>query len=593
MSAKNPIRLLGALALAALAMAACSEEKSDLRLSVAVSKARLSFGDVPSGTRLSKSVTFTNDGDYPVFISSYLILDPTGPAKFRAPTVAIGPTEAPPTLAPGKSVEVPVSMEVGGATGVSTARLAIVWDPFGSVKPTPLFVDLEANVVDSLTCSACETPPADRCVSATDLLIHSPTSASSCSEGRCGFRQRVIACPAGCDFLKLACNPLVCRQEPPVLLAATQGTAEDVQGFAAASMRWSFETVWTDGAVSPAVTWANQVMPTGTFFEPASARVQLGKLVPQAMANAIGADSELGNLLVVVAEAEGKSGLHALRYGGGLRSQPASVRVTGEASAEVSQPSVVAGAGRRAEYGVAWLDGRAGAGGIRFTRVSATTGAVLAEPIEITGGAGGKIVSGPSLVWVPETTQQSWVVAWADTRDGEGGEIYLRRLAVSGQPIGEPVRVTDAAGVSAQPHLVVMADALWVTWIDARSGRTAVMARKVSFAGVPTGDEETVYTALTGTVTAVKAGVSGTIHGYAWLYEDPDPKVAGVYGLIKGVPGLLDPTPVRFAAAEGAGGLALLPTYDQFGVMWTAKQAGRQGKDLMFQRLCADLPGDE
>jgi len=119
------------------------------------------------------------------------------------------------------------------------------------------------------------------------------------------------------------------------------------------------------------------------------------------------------------------------------------------------------------------------------------------------------------------------------------------------------------------------------------------MARKVSFAGVPTGDEQTVYTALTGTVTAVKAGVSDTIHGYAWLYEDPDPKVAGVYGLIKGVPGILDPTPVRLAAAEGAGGLVLLPTYDQFGVMWTAKQAGRQGKDLMFQRLCADPPGDE
>lgn len=566
-------------------LASCSGASGpELVLSAKLSSTTMAFGEVPSGSRLLRTVTVTNDGDYPFWIESQTIGNIVGPAVFRVADVE-KPTDGTlrKSITKGRSVTIPVTLEVGASSGAATAQLLITYNPGASVPQPPLVVDITATVVDSLMCGSCETQPPDRCLTSTELLRYSP--AAACADAQCGYRQRVVTCPAGCDFLKLACNPLACKKEPPVVVTATSASEggaapANVASFAVDSEKWDFLATWVDKSASNGGIRSHLVLPTGLTDAAVPLAVDAGQSNVLEPTTAFGSDPSQGNMLAFVGDANGDPEIFAIRYGAGLPSQPAAVRVT-TAPGKASAPALAAGNGKRAEFGLAWVDARASAPGVYFTRVSATTGEKLADEVEVTGAGARKIVSGPALIW----SGSSWLVVWSDERDGAGGELYSRRLNTAGAPIGPAVRLTDGEGASVGPSLVPSDAGFYLSWLDSRSGTPAIMGRKLSASGEPDGEEELVFAPGVGKVTAARTSIVGKQQAFAWLLDSSDTKEAGVWVMLR-APGLEVPSTRRVAAAEDATGLAIVPTFDQFGLFWAAKQPGRTGNDLMFQRIC-------
>lgn len=73
------------------------------------------------------------------------------------------------------------------------------------------------------------------------------------------------------------------------------------------------------------------------------------------------------------------------------------------------------------------------------------------------------------------TTPDGAIVAWYDTRDGNG-EIYLRHVDSSGNPVGQEHRLTTDSQESYEPSLAMAGDALAVAWYD-KAGDGTLTAR--------------------------------------------------------------------------------------------------------------------
>lgn len=64
-------------------------------------------------------------------------------------------------------------------------------------------------------------------------------------------------------------------------------------------------------------------------------------------------------------------------------------------------------------------------------------------------------------------TEEEYVYGWWDYRDGDA-DVYLRRMSIDGEPIGDPVQVTTSAGDGYGPDLVWTGRELGVVWDDRR-----------------------------------------------------------------------------------------------------------------------------
>jgi len=68
-----------------------------------------------------------------------------------------------------------------------------------------------------------------------------------------------------------------------------------------------------------------------------------------------------------------------------------------------------------------------------------------------------------------------WVVAWVDSRDGNG-EVYAARLDRSLNRVGEDRRITKAAGDASDVTLLTQGDRVWIAWADPRESPTDGLA---------------------------------------------------------------------------------------------------------------------
>lgn len=112
-----------------------------------------------------------------------------------------------------------------------------------------------------------------------------------------------------------------------------------------------------------------------------------------------------------------------------------------------------------AEWGIAWQDHRSFTE-IYFQRVSAA-GAKVGTDVRITNAAG--VSNEPSLAW----TGSEYGVVWDDDRSGDL-EIWYARLSSTGAKIGSDLRLTTAAGQSAEPSLAWGGSKFAVAWKDDR-----------------------------------------------------------------------------------------------------------------------------
>ena len=135
-------------------------------------------------------------------------------------------------------------------------------------------------------------------------------------------------------------------------------------------------------------------------------------------------------------------------------------RVTSSAGESLFSSLAWTGSG----FGVIWNDSRTPAG-VYFARL-APDGAVVGTEKLVADGAG--IGGQRSLTW----TGSEHVMSFEDDADGDY-DVFVARLDESGTALGEPVRVTSAAGDSLGSATAPAREGIGLGWVDAQDGPAA------------------------------------------------------------------------------------------------------------------------
>ena len=137
-------------------------------------------------------------------------------------------------------------------------------------------------------------------------------------------------------------------------------------------------------------------------------------------------------------------------------------------------------------YAVAYDDERSGANkhDLYFQRFD-LAGTRLGGEVRVTSDPARQ--SSPILKW----NGAQFALVWTDYRHANNREVYFRRLAADGSPVGGEVRVTNDPADSAWPDLAWNdVDREWaVVWHDTRDGNAEVYFTRLSESGVKRGND--------------------------------------------------------------------------------------------------------
>lgn len=177
-------------------------------------------------------------------------------------------------------------------------------------------------------------------------------------------------------------------------------------------------------------------------------------------------------------------------------------RVTND-NGDSNFPSIVSNGTGRA---VAWVDNRDGNNEIYFARLLAD-GSIDGVSVRVTNDV--EDSGGPSLVW----TGSEYGLAWHDSQN-DNPEIYFVRISAAGAVQNPPTRVSNAAGLSLFPSLVVNNGGFGIAWEDNRDGAFEIYMSTLDSAGAEVAGE----LPLTSTGTSIAASLvwTSTEYGLAW-----------------------------------------------------------------------------
>jgi hypothetical protein len=142
------------------------------------------------------------------------------------------------------------------------------------------------------------------------------------------------------------------------------------------------------------------------------------------------------------------------------------------------------------QFGLVWQDKRDNANGeIYFAALSKTGTRLNAQDVRITATSG--VDAHPALAW----NGTRYGLVYADNSAGNY-ELYFRLLEANGSPVGNPIRITNAANASDWPDLVWTGTFFGLAWEDERSGanKEDVYFQKLDASGNKVGPEIQVTT---------------------------------------------------------------------------------------------------
>jgi hypothetical protein len=135
-------------------------------------------------------------------------------------------------------------------------------------------------------------------------------------------------------------------------------------------------------------------------------------------------------------------------------------------------------------------------------------------------------------------TQDGYVVAWVDTRDGDG-EVYAAKMNLDLRKVSREERLTRSKGDASDVTLLVTDGRIWAAWSDAREARDEGLG-DIYFAQVSPADARKVGEELRAAGTAAHSRSpewATTAEGpiLVWIEEPPalvDARASGAYGLM-------------------------------------------------------------
>lgn len=232
-----------------------------------------------------------------------------------------------------------------------------------------------------------------------------------------------------------------------------------------------------------------------------------------------------------------------------------------------------------AGYGVVWVDQRDGNSEVYFRALDANgapTGS--AGDIDVSSSTGESL--NPDVVW----TGSEFGVVWDDVK-GKNRDIYFRRLASDGTPLGQAVRVTSDASLQELASITWDGTDYGIAWTDERDGNREIYARLVDATGSPVGGEVRITTAAGVSERPVIRALKSGDFGIAW--QDARSGTDAIwYGRWMG-PGYAAPAGVIVNVGNAAARDPSLTTTGQ--EMLVAWQDSRNGAaEVYLRRLDAD-----
>lgn len=176
------------------------------------------------------------------------------------------------------------------------------------------------------------------------------------------------------------------------------------------------------------------------------------------------------------------AGVVGRRLGSDLRAGRHEIPVNQRFEGPQAQAAVACDAAGNAVF--VWITPVAGEGlrvvGRRFRADTSPAGHEFAVSPDAPAGND----SHPDVACAPDG---SFAVVLARVEEN-GSAVWLRRFSAAGEPVGQPVRVSDAHEQAVDPHVAADAEGRWVvTWetLDAQTGRPRLRARVCGTDGAP------------------------------------------------------------------------------------------------------------
>jgi len=227
------------------------------------------------------------------------------------------------------------------------------------------------------------------------------------------------------------------------------------------------------------------------FYDSSGARLDTNFRVnddPVGLANqyepSVGGDDS-GRFVVVWMDGRGHNAydwnIFMQRFDAERRRLGANVQVTTDDSIQWS-PGV--GAGRSGRFVVSWDDRRRAQYDV-YAQLYDAQGNPVGSNFRVNDDAGSTDQYGSSAAM---NFADEFIIAWTDKRNGDE-DVYARRFAPDGTPLGPGFRVNDASTANqAIPSVGARPDGgYWVAWADARSGDLDIYAQRLDRTGNPVG----------------------------------------------------------------------------------------------------------
>jgi len=222
-------------------------------------------------------------------------------------------------------------------------------------------------------------------------------------------------------------------------------------------------------------------------------------------------------------ESESGSDIYGRRVAANGSRIGADFRISGTGATGDEEYPAVAWDAADGEYLVVWKDDRNGLtwGYDIYGRRVAADGARIGSDFRISGTGATMNEDYPAVAW--DADDDEYLVVWADYRSSSA-EVYGRRVAGAGSPVGSDFRVSGAAAAAGgSPSGVVWNgtdDEYLVVWVDGRNSSPDIYGRRVAGAGTPVGSDIRISRAgATGEYLPAVAW-NGTDDEYLVVWED-------------------------------------------------------------------------
>ncbi|MFO0594711.1 MAG: MopE-related protein [Myxococcaceae bacterium] len=230
-------------------------------------------------------------------------------------------------------------------------------------------------------------------------------------------------------------------------------------------------------------------------------------------------------------------------------------------------------------FAMAWEDGRLGANKqdlffLRFDK----NGTRLGGEVQVTTDPARQ--SSPILKW----NGTEFGLAWTDYRNAGNREIYFRRLAADGSPLGAEVRVTNDGADSAWPDLAWndVAHEWALVWHDTRDGNSEVYFARLNSSGVKQGNDVRLTNA-TGFSGYPSIDWNGFQYGVSWQDDRVTANFPAIYFAQVNAMGAKNGTDVQLSSGNGVASFTTALWNGQtFAFCWRDDRNGATNTEIYF-----------